>query len=300
MRDKKKRNLILLLVVLLGITIGFALLSTTLFINGTSRIKANEWDIHWDGDSIAVTSGSVEATTAPSVDANGDIAFAVNFDLPGDYYEFTVDAVNAGTIDGIIKSVGTKVYDSTGTQELTGASIPSNIIWSVTYADSGAPAINDVLAKRIDASTPTRKAYKVKVQFDPEATTLPADAVSYVYKFAVNYEQYKAPAQQPQPTSPVSLTASNTTVTRGNEATVTVSFTAAGWDLAVAGDVTETGESLAVVGQTSGGEDEAQTFTFHVDTSTAGVKTITVTGNITDGNENTTDNISESITITVE
>ena len=279
-KNKKQRKILLLLVLLLAVTVGFALLSTTLFINGTSRIKSNDWDIHWDGESITPTSGSVTPDTPASVDANGDIAFTVNFDLPGDYYEFTVDAVNAGTIDGIISAV-----------------IPTDIIWSVTYADTGAPAVGDILAKRTDAEHPTAKTYKVKVQFDPAVTELPANAVSYVYKFSVKYDQYKAPAAQ---TSPVSVTASSTTVAQNSTATVTVSFTAAGWNLNVAGDVTETGDALKIIGSNSEGDNELVTKTFTVDTSTKGTKTITVTGDITDENEVKTSNINQSVTITVE
>ena len=296
-KNKKQRKILLLLVLLLAVTVGFALLSTTLFINGTSRIKSNDWDIHWDGESITPTSGSVTPDTPASVDANGDIAFTVNFDLPGDYYEFTVDAVNAGTIDGIISAVGTKVYAADGETELTGTNIPTDIIWSVTYADTGAPAVGDILAKRTDAEHPTAKTYKVKVQFDPAVTELPANAVSYVYKFSVKYDQYKAPAAQ---TSPVSVTASSTTVAQNSTATVTVSFTAAGWNLNVAGDVTETGDALKIIGSNSEGDNELVTKTFTVDTSTKGTKTITVTGDITDENEVKTSNINQSVTITVE
>ena len=48
--------------VVLGITLGFALLSTTLKINGTAGIKSNAWNIHWDDRSVNVTQGSVSAT----------------------------------------------------------------------------------------------------------------------------------------------------------------------------------------------------------------------------------------------
>ena len=290
--NKKTRNIILLLVILLTVTVGFALLSTTLFINGTSTIKSNTWNIHWDSESVNVTTGSKEAED-PTV-TNDTVSFAVNFDIPGDYYEFTVDAKNEGTIDGILQTITpVEVYDSTGTTKLTGDDIPDNIIFTVTYDDDTAPAVGDILRKN------TSKTYKVRVEFDSEATELPADAVSYVYKFSVNYQQYKESANQ-TPAGPVSLTASKTTASVGENVTVTVGFTAAGWNLAVAGDVTETGSALALSGYTQSGDDEAQSFTFTVDTSTAGTKTITVTGDITDGNEVTTDNISKTITITVE
>lgn len=203
MKSKKKRNLILLLVVLLGITVGFALLSTTLYINGTSTIKGNVWDIHWDGESITETQGSVTATTpAAIVDGsdNQQIEFAVSFDLPGDYYEFTVDAVNAGTIDGMLKSFTPAVYTADGTTLLEPGDddYPEDLIFTVTYGDNTTPVVDtDVLAKRTDATHPTAKTYKVKVQFDPEATELPTipdgqDSINYMFKLDVNYQQHKS------------------------------------------------------------------------------------------------------------
>ena len=203
MKNKKKRNLILLLVVLLGISIGFALLSTTLYINGTSTIKGNVWDIHWG--TPTESQGSVTATTPVRIKDNTDsqeIEFSVGFDLPGDYYEFTVDAINAGTIDGIITAYKAAIYDSTGTTELDPEDPDyPDLIYTVTYADgTTVPAVGNVLAKRTDAEHPTTQTYKVKVQFDPEAQELPEvpdgqDSINYVFKLNVNYQQYKAPAQ---------------------------------------------------------------------------------------------------------
>jgi len=146
-------------------------------------------------------------------------------------------------------------------------------------------------------SYPTVKTYKVKVQFNPEVTELPENAVSYVYKFSVKYDQYKAPAAQ---TSPVSVTTENTTVPVGSTATVTVSFTAATWNLTVAGDVTET-TGLTITGNNASNpiEDETVTRTFTVDTSTAGTKTITVTGDVTNAAGTETE-INKTITVTVE
>ena len=201
-RNKKRRNVLLLLVVLLGISVGFALLSTTLFINGSSTIKGNTWSIYWDGDSIAETQGSVTADTPAAIVSgtdNQEIQFAVNFDLPGDYYEFTVDAVNAGTIDGILKQFEKGIYVEDAQAEggirkvnPGDADYPDNLLFTVSYANGTAPAVDtDILAKRTDATHFTTQGYKVKVQFDPEAEELPADAVSYIFKVDVNYQQHK-------------------------------------------------------------------------------------------------------------
>lgn len=45
MRNKKQRKVFLYLLIILGISVGFALLSTTLNINGIAGIKSNTWNI---------------------------------------------------------------------------------------------------------------------------------------------------------------------------------------------------------------------------------------------------------------
>lgn len=185
MKDKKKRNLFLLLVVLLTISVGFALLSTTLFINGSSTIKGNTWDIHWDEDSIEETEGSFTPTTPAYVtDEEGtSISFNVEFELPGDFYEFTVDAVNEGTVDGIIESVEINYYEEGATEA---SSLPDEINYTVTYVPSGTPAKDDVL------EAGHSQKYKVRLEFDSEEDELPEEAISGTYEFKVNYQQHKS------------------------------------------------------------------------------------------------------------
>ena len=195
-RKNKKINLLLL--VILGPTLGFALLSTTLKINGTAGIKSNTWSIHWVKNSITETDGSVTATTkADTTDsANQVIEFTAEFELPGDYYEFTVDAINEGSIDGTIADdtdIKKGVYNLSD-QLLT--TTPENFKYTVVYADDDddpendvAPAVGDILK----ANGGTKK-YKVRVEFDSEAEGLPETAESYKFKFEVVYTQYKETA----------------------------------------------------------------------------------------------------------
>ena len=184
MKDKKKRYLLILLITVVALSIGFALLSTTLFINGSSTIKGNTWNIHWDEDSIVESEGSFPATTPADVtDEDGEnITFAVEFELPGDYYEFTVDAVNEGTIDGVIESIDMNYYADGATEP---SEVPEEIIWTVKYADNTTPTVGNILAK--DGV----KKYKVRIQFDPEADELPATTTTGTYELVVNYQQHK-------------------------------------------------------------------------------------------------------------
>ena len=191
---KKKFNLIFLLVILLSVTVGFALLSTTLFIKGSSGIKGGSWNIHWNSNSVVVSNGSVSGED-PIVDGDNDntVTFVANLELPGDFYEFTVDAINEGSINGEIKSISNLVYDAAGENEVT---LPDYIKYSVTYGDDTEPLEGDVL------TVGQSKKYKVRVEFDEEATTVPSVDEVYTYKFSVNYQQTRKSGDDPVPPTP--------------------------------------------------------------------------------------------------
>ena len=112
MRNKNKKvYFVLILIVLFGISVGYAAISRTLSITGNSVVEKNTWDIHFEN--IQIKNGSVTATKEPTLEnSNTTVNFSFMLDLPGDYYEFTVDAVNRGTIDAMIESI-------TKTPELT-------------------------------------------------------------------------------------------------------------------------------------------------------------------------------------
>ena len=177
----------LLIIMLLAVTVGFALLSTTLKINGLTGIKSNTWDIHWDGTTAQVTEGSV-TTTKPTVDGtnNDTVSFSVQLELPGDFYEFTIDAVNAGTIDGAVSVLPTiEVYDENNIK-LSGDDIPDYINYEIKYADGSSITSGDVLK-----STKSKK-YRVRIEIDSNAENLPSVNKTYTYKSDMSYEQHKS------------------------------------------------------------------------------------------------------------
>lgn len=100
MRGIKRKSYILpifaLVVVILSV--GYAAITATLNITGTSTITKNTWNIHFQD--LSVTSGSVTAATPAAITTNNhaEITYTVTLPKPGDFYEFTVNIVNAGTI----------------------------------------------------------------------------------------------------------------------------------------------------------------------------------------------------------
>ena len=141
---RRKNKVKLYLLILLGLTIGFALVSTTLYVNGVIGFNPRTFDIHWDEDSIEVVDGSRPAAIDAHVsDAEKkNISFAVEFAIPDDFYEFTVDAKNYGNVDGTIGSITFNYYEGDSD---TPSPLPDNLTYSIKYADGSTPAVGDVL-----------------------------------------------------------------------------------------------------------------------------------------------------------
>ena len=182
MKNRKRRDYLgILLLLVVGLSVGYALLQTTLTINGTSKIKGNTWDIHFAN--LQVTDGSVAIGTGDSAAAiqssTTDITYTVTLNEPGDFYEFTVDAVNAGTIDGMIESVTSKLNDTVIT------TLPVYLDYSVSYSDGVAISPNQYL-KAGESET-----YKVRIEFkkDISSSDLPTSVQTLTLDFGVAYIQ---------------------------------------------------------------------------------------------------------------
>ena len=102
--DRKSLYVILCLVIVsvFTLSIAYAALSVTLNIVGSAQVNASNWDIHLNN--VVVTDGSVNST-APNITGGNSLNFSATLTKPGDFYEFTVDVVNGGTIDAMINNV---------------------------------------------------------------------------------------------------------------------------------------------------------------------------------------------------
>ena len=176
-KNKKKLNYMILLIMLLVISIGYAVLSTNLNIVGSGTINNPTWNIHWEN--VQVKTGSVSAST-PTIDtAKTTVNYSVTLTIPGEYYEFTVDAVNAGTIDGMVSVISNKLN---GTEITT---LPSYLEYKVSYDDGVDIAPNHLLAAN------SSEKYKVHVGYkkDISVSDIPATAQTLNLSFSVTYVQ---------------------------------------------------------------------------------------------------------------
>ena len=186
MRISRDNIKILLIILVLGLGLGYAYINSDLNINGTAQVNSANWDVHWAN--IQVTNGSVSGTnvvTAPTISNQTTVNYSIILDKPGDFYEFTVDAVNAGTIDGMVSTV---------TSKLNGAAIttlPEYLEYSVKYADGIAVQENHLLAAGESESYRVRVAYKANI----EASQMPTSAQAMNFSFTVSYQQANSNAQ---------------------------------------------------------------------------------------------------------
>ena len=93
----------LLVLVCVSLGLGYAYLQTDLAIVGVTKLKDNEWNVHFDN--VQPVPGSVTPTAEPSISELTTVNFSAQLENPGDKYEFYIDVVNSGTIDAMVDSL---------------------------------------------------------------------------------------------------------------------------------------------------------------------------------------------------
>lgn len=149
---------LVLCALLLSIGIGYAILQKTLSISGTTTVSKNSWDIHFEN--IVIDTNSVTATSPATIDeSRTGVAFTADLDRPGDYYEFTVDVINTGTINAKV--------DSLVPTQLTDEQL-KYLDFTVTYSDGGIISKNDKLPANGGKET-----LRVVLRFKKEPVEIP-------------------------------------------------------------------------------------------------------------------------------
>ena len=183
-RNRKQNIRLLALILILLLGIGFAALAANLKIDGTVNVAKTSWDVHFEN--VSITEGSVEANPAPTSDdtTTTEMTYTINFTKPGDFFEFTTDIVNDGTIDAMVDVVSNNAYANAAST--TPISLPTYLTSTVTY-DDGVP-----IAQNQELLHNTSEKIKVRVEFkkDINVSDLPSSGdTSIVFKFIGDYKQ---------------------------------------------------------------------------------------------------------------
>ena len=180
-RNRRKNMYLFLFILVCSLGIGYAFLRTELTINGTADFLDARWDIHFNNvvinpSSVELSTGNTAATISTSTT---EVTYAVTLKEPGDFYEFTVDAVNSGSMDAMINTISSKM----GGVEIT--TLPNYMEYYVTYSDGIELAPNQYLKA---GSTET---YKVHIGFkkDISASDLTGQVENKTLSFSITYVQ---------------------------------------------------------------------------------------------------------------
>ena len=162
------------LVCVFTLTIAYAALNAVLTISGSAQVTSADWDIHLANPKV--TNGS--ATTAvPSITSGKTLSFSTTLNMPGDFYEFTVDVVNSGSIDAMIDKV-------TKTPELT-ADQAKYLKYEVSYANGESISTKQNIASGVTMPIKVRVEYRK----DLVASDLPTGQVQLTLGLVLDYVQ---------------------------------------------------------------------------------------------------------------
>ena len=103
-KDRKVLYMILgiIFISVFTLTVAYAALNAVLDISGSAQVSSAEWDVHFDN--VKVINGSVSGDD-PRITSPITATFSTVLNMPGEFYEFTIDVVNDGSIDAMIENI---------------------------------------------------------------------------------------------------------------------------------------------------------------------------------------------------
>ena len=159
----------------IGISVGFAAMSTELNLNGSASVVPASWKIKFNNLSSPTITGSATVVTAPTITSDTHIGnYDIQLTKPGDSVVYTFKVANEGTIDAELGTYTKAAPTFTGTGATAAADqdiVYNNFIYTLTYADGTAIQTTDTLLKN------TEKTLKLTVAYDENATELPTNPV---------------------------------------------------------------------------------------------------------------------------
>ena len=190
MKDNKKMiqlfSVLALFLAVVGISIGFAAMSTSLTIRGTAKVVPATWDVKFTANSFSNNDTAASATGTPTMTDTTFHDYEITLTKPGDKGTYLVTVTNNGSIDAKVGTVTLGETLAYSGDPADVAIVTGHINYTVTWADGTTIAQNDELK----AGAANAKQIKIEVEYDPNATTLPSGPVTISGKdLAVTFTQ---------------------------------------------------------------------------------------------------------------
>ncbi len=190
---KTKRNQsrkgYLALLLLLGVTVGFATISTTLNIYGNTTTARQSWSVVYgavQGEQLTGKASDKSITVTPAGEGTAaKVDFAVKLNEPGDSYKFEIPIRNEGSIDAILKT-----FTNTTLTTEQAKYLDYTVEYKTNVAGEKTIATNDGIEHGKNVVVVVTVTYKK----DITAADLPSGAADPVFSSSITlgYEQYNS------------------------------------------------------------------------------------------------------------
>ena len=186
-RTTKVIAVVALLLAVIGVSVGFAAMATTLNINGSAEVNPASWSVKFANLNILTPSGTNTASmiTIPTINTNSTVlsTFGVSLKKPGDFITMTFDIQNTGTMNAQLGTFvmptpvcsGTAVNPTDADNDET--LVCSKLIYTLKYTEApgNSVATGDTLPAA--PTTGSTKQVVLRIEFDATAEELPTDKV---------------------------------------------------------------------------------------------------------------------------
>ncbi|MDO4995845.1 MAG: glycine rich domain-containing protein [Bacilli bacterium] len=191
----RKRIKYLPLIILLFLSIGFAILSSNLSIGSSIAISNASFDVHFEDVSIYNT--NINNPSVPVINSDGDtVTMNIDLDKPGDYVQISFYVVNSGTIDAELSEIIPTTLTSSESNYL---------VYSYQYLYHGNINVGDMLRPGQKQAIIVTYQYKYDIDnfinIDSKDISLSLKYIQpnnyddkiWTYNFEKTYQTFKAP-----------------------------------------------------------------------------------------------------------
>ncbi len=216
MDSRKQKYIIIgaLCLVVIGLSIGYAVLSANLKIGGTATVPAEKWSVIFVSENTTTSKSGKATCDIGKVTGTSITELSATFKIPGDSCTFTIPVENAGTIAAKLTDVEgintplSYTVKSPGDEDI----LRNNVTYEVYYGNT---QINsETTFESIDILDSKEKTtVTLRVAFNSEATSIPNDTVTiegldrtFIFENVVSGDSSSGtviPVSQTKPNAPV-------------------------------------------------------------------------------------------------